>query len=56
MTIGQMMLGEFDQEMQNTRKTLDDVPTRSGIGNLMRSPEPSDGLPATSPPCPDGLR
>jgi uncharacterized damage-inducible protein DinB len=26
MTIGQMMLGEFDQEMQNTRKTLERVP------------------------------
>ncbi len=26
MTIGQMMLGEFDQEMQNTRKTLERCP------------------------------
>jgi uncharacterized damage-inducible protein DinB len=26
MTIGQSMLGEFDQEMQNTRKTLERVP------------------------------
>src|SRR2546429_7973248 len=26
MTIGQMMLGEFDQEMQSTRKTLERVP------------------------------
>ncbi len=26
MTIGQMMLGEFDQEMQNTRKTLERIP------------------------------
>ena len=26
MTIGQMMLGEYDQEMQNTRKTLERVP------------------------------
>ncbi len=26
MTIGQMLLGEFDQEMQNTRKTLERVP------------------------------
>src|ERR1700674_4236573 len=26
MTIGQMMLGEFDQEMANTRKTLERVP------------------------------
>jgi uncharacterized damage-inducible protein DinB len=26
MTIGQMMLGEFDQEMENTRKTLERVP------------------------------
>src|ERR1700730_15529349 len=26
MTIGQSMLGEFDQEMQNTRKTLECVP------------------------------
>ena len=26
MTIGQSMLGEFDQEMQNTRKTLELVP------------------------------
>src|SRR5260370_32610146 len=26
MTIGQMMLGEFDQEMQNTRKVLERCP------------------------------
>ena len=26
MTLGQSMLGEFDQEMQNTRKTLERVP------------------------------
>ena len=26
MTVGQMMLGEFDQEMQNTRKTLERCP------------------------------
>ena len=26
MTIGQMMLAEFDQEMQNTRKTLERCP------------------------------
>jgi len=26
MTIGQSMLPEFDQEMQNTRKTLERIP------------------------------
>src|SRR5216684_7964130 len=30
MTIGQMMLGEFDQEMQNTRKTLERWPDEKG--------------------------
>jgi hypothetical protein len=34
MTIGQMMLGEFDQEMENTRKTLERVPDDQWNWNL----------------------